>query len=169
MAQMRPAPPAKNLRPIHALGFIRAGIDAALVSRRAETGPSGPGIEFGSRVEDFPAAANALIRALILPTMVSAAERLLSFLTPGYKVLVDSQYLPPLSIRHSGVIHVPILEIMIFFHNITPFCNTHGPLRLASTTLVENIYKHRNPSSLESTLPLNIIHTYFKNEIQTGM
>jgi hypothetical protein len=50
--------------------------------------------------------------------MVAAAERLLRFFTTGYKILVYSQHLPPLSIRQTGIIHIPILEIMFLFHKI---------------------------------------------------
>ena len=99
MPQMRAAPPAMNLRPIHPPRQIALFPNILRRNGSAETRPAGPRIELRPRIEKRRAAANAPVQSIAMEIPEFPRKGHLRIRPARHRVLIHSQLPLPLRIR----------------------------------------------------------------------
>ena len=126
VAEVRPAPPARDLRADHEVAPVAVELDVLGVHRVGEARPSGAGVELGVRREELGAASGADVGAVVLRVDELAGERTLGALPAQDVVLVRREAGAPLLVGrrngrgvrgavgcHAGIVRTNLLAAMI--------------------------------------------------------
>ncbi len=128
MTQVGAAGITHHFGPAHSVTIVVFGFHVFFGDRFVEAGPSGAGIEFRIRIEQFVAARCAAIHSRLLRVVIFSSEGGFGALHPADLILLRSEFFFPFLFCFLNFLHTVIVRQPLVL-KFRPFVRSYAPIQ----------------------------------------